>query len=56
MIKTWFEGKIDLSADPQATANHKTPSLATLYPNGGPKSSGRSSYTISSDNGLVHGF
>ena len=35
VTKTWFEGKIDPSADPQAAANHQTSSLAASQPNGG---------------------
>ena len=54
--KTWFEGKVDPSADPQAAANHQMSSSAASHPNGGLTSSGRSSYPISLDNGLVSGF
>ena len=40
VTKTWFEGKVDPSADPQAAANHQMSSLAASQPNGGPTSSG----------------
>ena len=56
MLQTWFEGKLDPYSDPQSVANHQTSSLASPQPNGGPTSSDRSSYPISSDNGLVSGF
>ena len=54
--KHCFERGVDPSADPQATAEHQTSSSATSHPNGGPTSSGVSSYPISLDNGLVRGF
>ena len=38
--KTWFEGKIYLSADPQATSKHQTSSSAASQPNGVQTSSG----------------
>ena len=56
VTKTWFEVEVDPSTDPQATANHQTPTLSASQPNGGPTSSGGSSYPITSDNGLVSGF
>ena len=45
-----------MSADPQAAANNQISFQADSQPNGGPTSSGGSSYLISLDNGLVCGF
>ena len=56
VTKTWFEGEIHLSADPQAAANHQTSSLDASQKNGGPTRSGGSSYLIYLDNGLVSGL
>ena len=38
VTKTWSEGKVDPSADPQSAANHQTSSLAASQPNVGPYS------------------
>ena len=40
VTKTWFEGKVNLSSDPQYAANHQTSSLDASQPNGGQTSSG----------------
>ena len=39
VTKTWFEGKVNLSSDPQSAANHQTSSSAASHPNGGQTSS-----------------
>ena len=39
VTKTWFEGKVYPSDEPQAIANHQTSPLAASHPNGGSTSS-----------------
>ena len=55
-IQKKIEGEVDLSYDHQAAVNHQTSFSNASHPNGGPTSSGRSSYPIYLDNGIVSGF